>query len=121
LLLLIEHNFWCWDNKTSCRYIYSASSVEKKKAPAGPVKHLQCSPFWTVYRDMLTKICYAFIGTVGKLKISKPFLVNTLFKISSISCRIFDKRCSEVFFYEVTKQLPNPATASTEDLFHSNL
>jgi hypothetical protein len=25
------------------------------------------------------------------------------------------------FFYEVTKQLPNHATVSTEDLFHSNL
>jgi hypothetical protein len=38
------------------------------------------------------KICYAFIGTVGKQNISYTFLVNTFFKLSLFSCRIFDEK-----------------------------
>jgi hypothetical protein len=49
------------------------------------------------WRDSLTKICYAFIGTVGKLKLFYTFFTLTIFKN-----------------IVVPNELANPATVVTE-------
>jgi hypothetical protein len=77
-------------------------------------KHRYC---YSAKNKSINISCYAFIGTVGRIKMFYTFYLKYIFLNRRFHIEFSIIRCSPSIFYQVLKGLTNPATVLTQDSF----